>query len=176
MNRNNPLLKIFFFFAVLLISYVPAQSTSNKWTFGGAMGLHSSWSRDQAIGINVSPRAGFKITEQLEVGMSARVDWLNSSYASSTLFGIGPFVNYYFNRKFFFSGLFQEVVINEKIKSTSSRVGFDEAALYFGGGYMQTLGPKTYLQIGLLYNVIRKENSSVFNSSFFPNVGIVYGL
>ena len=48
--------------------------------------------------------------------------------------------------------------------------------LYLGGGYMQRIGNNSYLQLGLMYNVLWKENSSIFSSGLVPNIGFVVGL
>ena len=168
--------KLTFTFFLFIFSFSFAQTSTNKWTFGGSLGLNGGFGSNSTFGVHISPRVGYKVSEDLEVGMTAGVDWQNSSYSSSTLFGIGPFANYYIGRKFYLSGLFQEYVINQKIKSTDTRVGYDEAALYFGGGYVQQINAHTYLQIGAMYNVLWKENNSIFSSGFMPNVGIVFGL
>lgn len=152
------------------------QIGNSKWTFGGYAGVTGGFGSNSGYAIHVNPRVGYKVTENFEAGLSGGFTWQNSSYSSSTLFGIGPFANYYFGRNFFLSSQFQEYIINEKIKSTGNKVGYDEAALYIGGGYLQRLGNGAYMQIGGMYNVLWKENNSIFSSGFVPNIGIVFGL
>lgn len=174
--------KLLFSIFFLAFCYFSAQISGStqigksKWTVGGYAGLNGGLGSNGGFGINISPRVGYKISENVEAGMSGSFNWQNSSYSSSTLFGIGPFANYYFGRSVYISGLFQEYIINQKIKATNSKVGFDEAALYLGGGYMQKIGGNAYMQIGAMYNVLWKENSSIFGSGFVPNVGVVFGL
>jgi len=104
------------------------------------------------------------------------LNWQNSSYSYSTLFGIGPFVNYYLGRNFYLGSQFQEYFINQKVKSSEEKYSSNEAALYIGGGYMQRMGNNSYLQIGGMYNVLWEQNSSIFSSGFVPNIGVVFGL
>ena len=74
------------------------------------------------------------------------------------------------------SGVFQEYFFNQKNKVTQVKYSGDEAALYLGGGYLQRIGNQTYMQIGAMYNVLYKEDQSVFGSGFVPSVGVVFGL
>ncbi len=92
------------------------------------------------------------------------------------MLGIGPFANYYFGRSFYASGLFQHYFVNMKDKTFNGTANVNENALYLGGGYMQRLGERTYMQIGAMYNVLYNSNTSIFGGGFVPNVGIVYGL
>ncbi len=152
------------------------QIGNSKWTFGGSAGVSGGFGSNSGFGLSISPRVGYKVTENLEAGVLAGFNFLNTDYYSSTLFGIGPFVNYYFGRSFYLSGQFQEFIINQKDKTTGQRYGFDEAALYLGGGYMTRVGNRAYMQLGVMYNVLWKENNSIFSSGFVPQVGVVFGL
>lgn len=152
-------------------------STETKWTFGGSAGLGGTFGNHSGgTSIYLSPRIGYKITESLEAGLAGNFTWSNSKYYSSSTVGIGPFMNYYIGRNFFLSGMFQEYFFNQKNKLTHLKYSGDEAALYFGGGYMQRIGDRAYFQIGGMYNVLYKENKSVFGSGFIPSVGVVFGL
>ena len=151
-------------------------NAESKWTFGGYAGLGGAFGNGGGVSIYVSPRVGYKITENFETGLATNLTWANSEYFSSTMVGVGPFANYYFSRNFFLSGVFQEYFINQKNKFDDFKSSKNESVLYLGGGYMQKLGERTYMQIGGMYNVLYKKNESVFGGGFIPNVGIVYGL
>ena len=151
-------------------------SNESKWTFGGYAGLGGSFGNGGGVSVYLSPRAGYKVTENLETGLAASLQWSNTDYYSSTMIGVGPFVNYYFSRNFFLSGMFQEYFITQKNKVDNLKYSADEAALYLGGGYMQKLGERTYMQIGGMYNVLYNKNKSFLGSGFIPSIGIVYGL
>lgn len=149
----------------------------SKWTFGGSAGLGGSFgSNNGGTSIYVSPRIGYKLTENLEAGIVSDLTWTNAKYFSSNTIGVGPFVNYYIARNFYLSGMFQEYFFNQKNKVTLAKYSGDEAALYLGGGYLQRIGDRAYMQIGLMYNVLYQDDRSVFGSGFVPSVGVVFGL
>lgn len=157
----------------------PSAKTSNeetKWTFGGYAGLGGAFGTGGGIALYVAPRVGYKVAENFEVGMATNLNWQNSKYYSSSTLGVGPFANYYFGRSFYISGMFQEYFYSQKDKVNGLKYNGNEAALYLGGGYMQRLGDKVYMQIGGMYNVLYKKDQSIFGGGFIPNVGIVYGL
>ncbi|MDO5616245.1 MAG: hypothetical protein Q4G16_08655 [Cruoricaptor ignavus] len=149
----------------------------SKWTFGGYAGLGGAFgSGNSGTSIFVMPRVGYKVTEDLETGLAGNFTWQNGRYFSSTMLGVGPYANYYFGRSFFLTGMYQHFFFNQKNKTTNYKYDGDEAALYLGAGYMQRIGERAYMQIGGMYNVLYKENKSVFGGGFIPNIGIVYGL
>ena len=152
------------------------SSPDSRWTFGGYAGLGGAFGNGGGVAVYVSPRVGYKVTENLETGLAGSLNWSNTEYYSSTMVGVGPFVNYYFSHSFFLSGMFQEYFINQKNKIDGIKYSGDEAALYLGGGYMQKLGDRTYMQLGGMYNVLYDRNKSFLGSAFIPSVGIVYGL
>lgn len=172
--------KLSLFFLILMsfsaFSQVETPTQNSKWTFGGYAGLTGGFGSNSGIAVHITPRVGYKISENLEAGLMGSLNWQNSSYSYSTLFGIGPFVNYYLGRNFYLGSQFQEYFINQKVKSSEEKYSSNEAALYIGGGYMQRMGNNSYLQIGGMYNVLWKQNSSIFSSGFVPNIGVVFGL
>ena len=157
-------------------SQVENSTQNSKWTFGGYAGFTGGFCSNCSIAVQIAQRVGYKISENLETGLMGSLNWQNSSYSYSTLFGIGPFVNYYLGRNFYLGSQFQEYFIRQKIKSSEEKYSSNEAALYIGGGYMQRMGNNSYLQIGGMYNVLWKQNSSIFSSGFVPNIGVVFGL
>ncbi|MGC4128687.1 MAG: hypothetical protein QM564_03840 [Bergeyella sp.] len=181
---KNILSAFILFSSVIAFAQVGTSLPSTKigggdsnWTFGGYAGLGGAFgSGNGGTSVYVMPRVGYKVTENFETGLSGNFTWNNARYYSSTMFGVGPFANYYFSRSFYLSGMYQHYFFNQKNKSTGEKYDGDEAALYLGGGYMQKIGERTYMQIGAMYNVLYDENKSVFGGGFVPNVGIVFGL
>lgn len=179
--------KFFISVALVLATVAQAQigtgvstsqhSNDSKWTFGGGAGVSFS-NGDYGTGttISLSPRVGYKVDENLEVGGIGSFTWGNSKYFSTTMFSIGPFANYYFSRQFYVSAQFQQYFYNQKFKYSDYKYSSDESALYLGAGYLQKIGERAYLQIGAMYNVLYKEGESIFSGGFVPNVGIVFGL
>jgi hypothetical protein len=152
----------------------PSVAESNRWTFGGGIGL--GFGSNSAFYLQASPRVGYRLTEDLEAGVIGSVSWQTSDYYRSTMFGVGPFANYYFARSFYVGANLQQYFINYKDKFYDFKDNREETALYLGGGYMQRIGGNSFMQLGLMYNVLWKENSSVFSSGLIPNIGFVVGL
>jgi len=172
------------FFSVLLVhaqigTRIPSAKIGGEesnWTFGGYAGLGLASGSGGGTSIYITPRIGYKITDNFEMGVSGNFTWSNSKYISSTMVGVGPFANVYFGRSFYLTGMFQEYFINQKDKYYNEKYNTDEAVLYLGGGYMQRISDRVYMQVGAMYNVLYKEDKSVFSGGLIPNIGIVYGL
>lgn len=156
------------------VSIGTGSQQNNRWTFGGGIGL--GFGSNSAFYLQASPRVGYKITDDLEGGVVGSISWQTSDYYKSTMFGVGPFVNYYIARSFYVGANLQQYFINYKDKFYDYKVNEQETALYLGGGYMQRIGGNSFMQLGLMYNVLWKENSSVFSSGLVPNIGFVVGL
>ena len=147
--------------------------TQNNWTFGGYAGLGTG---SGGTSIYVTPKVGYKVSENFELGAAGNFTWNNNSYYNSTMIGVGPYANYYFARTAYISGMFQEYFINYRNRYNNLNTKNNESVLYLGGGYMQRLGDRAYMQIGAMYNVLYDKNKSVFGSGFVPQVGVVFGL
>ena len=152
----------------------PPMADINRWTFGGGIGV--GFGSNSAFSLQAAPRVGYKITNDLEGGIVGSISWQTSDYYRSTMLGVGPFVNYYFARSFYVSANLQHYFIDYKDKYYDFKDNREETALYLGGGYMQRIGGNSFMQLGLMYNVLWKENSSIFSSGLVPNIGFVIGL
>ncbi len=169
-----PLLLLFSGSVFSQVSVGASPENSNQWTFGGGIGL--GFGSNNYFNLSAAPRVGYRLTNDLEGGVLGSVSWQKSNAYSSTMFGVGPFLNYYIGRTFFISANYQHYFINYKDKLYDFKTNENEDALYLGGGYMQQIGNNSYLQLGLMYNVLWKENSSIFSSGLVPNIGFVVGL
>ncbi len=171
------IISLSFLFSGLVFSQeateLPVQN-NNRWTFGGGIGF--GFGSNNYFNLSAAPRVGYMLTNDLEGGVLGSVSWQKSNAYSSTMFGIGPFLNYYIARTFFVSANYQHYFINYKDKIYDFKANTNEDALYLGGGYMQRIGNNSFLQLGLMYNVLWKENSSIFSSGLVPNIGFVVGL
>ncbi len=59
-----------------------AQIGNSKWTFGGYAGLGGSFgSGGGGTTLYITPRAGYKVTENFETGVSGNFSWNNSKYS-----------------------------------------------------------------------------------------------
>jgi hypothetical protein len=151
-----------------------SPENNNRWTFGGGIGV--GFGSNSAFYLSASPRVGYRLTDDLEGGVLGSISWQTSDFYRSTMFGVDPFLNYYIARTFFVSANYQHYFINYKDKYYDYKMNANEDALYLGGGYMQRIGNNSYMQLGLMYNVLWKENSSIFSSGLVPNIGFVVGL
>lgn len=154
------------------------QETSqapSKWRFGGGLGL--GFGSNDYFGLSISPFAGYEITPMLEAGVTAGYQYSKWNDSKQNLFNFGPYVNFYplpylFVRTHFehYTGTNQyENVLGEDYK-----YNFDESALWLGGGYRSTGRVQFYG--GLMYNVLYKEDESLFSTGLRPIVGVSFGL
>lgn len=150
------------------------STEKSRWTVGGGANVgFSGGSYGSGISLGITPRVGYMLTDQLETGVAAGITWTNNEYFRSTMFGVGPFANYYIAQNFFLNALYQHYFFNQKDKFYRRDYSADEPALYLGGGYLQRIGGHTFVQIGAMYNVLYRRDSSVFGGGFIPNIGIV---
>lgn len=151
----------------------PNYQQSNKITYGGNIGFNYT---NYGIGVDLSPRLGYKITNDLELTAVVNGSLHHTEYYRNLSISVGPALSYYLGRVVYLTSSFQHYIVSQKSKKTDETYNTQEQALYIGGGYMQQLGNRTYMQIGATYNVLYKNGSSIFSSGFVPNVGIVVGL
>jgi len=179
MKKSFVLASVLFFVMTnaQVVTEVQSASSVSRWTFGGGASLgFSGGSSGTGTTIGISPRVGYLLTQDFEMGLAGGFSWGNSKYYSSTMLNVGPFANYYISRNFFIGAMFQEYFFTQKDKYYDAKYSGDEAAVYLGAGYLQNVGNHLYIQIGAMYNVLYDKNKSVFGSGFVPNFGIVYGL
>lgn len=168
------------FINLLLISFGLAQENNaqepNRWRLGGGIGL--SVGSDEYFALSVSPTVGYAITPQLEGGVSVGYQYASNSFYKQNLFNFGPYLNYYPVNFLFLRGHFEQFTGNTKFKFISdineSKDNFNESALWLGGGY-RSPGPVSFYA-GIMYNVLYKEDDSIFDSGLRPILGISISL
>lgn len=148
-------------------------SSTTSWTYGGYAGIGGG---SGGTSLYLSPRAGYTVTPDLEVGVAGNYIYQTNRGYKTSMLGIGPFANYYIKRRFFLHALFQQYFINIKDKRQEEKFSKQESALYLGAGYMQKLGFNAYMQFGLSYNILYSADKSHFTNGFVPYTGIVFGL
>lgn len=151
----------------------PNNYAPNKWTFGGNIGITGG---SYGLGLFVTPRVGYKVTEDFEVAMNVNYTLQSTQYFRNNILGFGPSLSYYIQRNFYVTSSFEHYIVSQKHKTLNQTFSTNENALYVGGGYMQHLGGRTYMQLGFSYNVLYNRNKSIFSTGFIPNVGIIIGL
>ena len=158
---------------ILLPENQKQHNPFDRFTFGGGIGGSigsSQW------GVSLAPRIGYKITDNLEAAFSVNYSFQSGNNVKYHTWGLGPSLNYYIYRNFFVKAAYTHYFIKEIWKRTRDTYSYKEDALYLGGGYMQHLGGRSYLRLGLSYNVLYDKNKSIFSSGLSPEVGIVIGL
>lgn len=149
------------------------QPILHNWTFGGNIGVTYN---NGGFGMFLTPRVGFLIIPNFEISANVNYTFQNSSFFRTNLFGIGPAINYYFFPNLYLYCSFQHYFVSQKSKQTLTTYQINENALYLGGGYMQKIGSRTYLQMGASYNILYKKDKSIFSTGFVPNIGVIIGV
>lgn len=151
------------------------QPLNNNWRFGGGLGL--SFGNNGYFGFNVSPSVGYMIANNLELGATAGYQYAKDDYAKLNLFNAGPYVNFFPVENLFLRANYMYYTGKQKYNERYNynyETNLDESALWLGAGY-QSSGPVRF-QAGVMYNVLYKENESIFYSRFQPFMGVSIGL
>ena len=151
------------------------QPLNNNWRFGGGLGL--SFGNNGYFGFNVSPSVGYMIANNLELGATAGYQYAKDDYAKLNLFNAGPYVNFFPVENLFLRANYMHYTEKQKYNERYNynyETNLDESALWLGAGY-QSSGPIRF-QAGVMYNVLYKENESIFSSGFQPFMGVSIGL
>ena len=150
------------------------ENQPSKWRVGGGVGL--GFGSNNYFGFAISPFVGYEITPQLEAGVTAGYQYSKWSDAKQNVFNAGPYLNYYpipslFTRIHYeyYTGAHQY----DYEFGGSNKYNFDESALWMGAGY-RNIG-KVQCYAGLMYNVLYKEESSLFSSGLRPILGVSFG-
>lgn len=171
---------LLFIISLTLSSTIYAQTNQNQplnnnWRFGGGLGL--SFGNNGYFGFNVSPSVGYMIANNLELGATAGYQYAKDDYAKLNLFNAGPYVNFFPVENLFLRANYMYYTGKQKYNERYNynyETNLDESALWLGAGY-QSSGPVRF-QAGVMYNVLYKENESIFYSRFQPFMGVSIGL
>ncbi len=151
------------------------QPASSNWRVGGGLGL--SFGSNDYFSFNVSPSLGYSLNTYTEAGVIGGYQYSKNNYFKSNLFNVGPYVNVYPIPELFLRANYMYYSGNEKTKKDiypQESYTVEENALWLGAGY-QSPGQVRF-QVGVLYNVLYKENKSIFSSAWQPFAGINIGL
>lgn len=144
----------------------------NNWRVGG--GVAMNFGNHGAFALNVSPFIGYELSPNLEGGVTTGYQYSKYRDQKQNLFSVGPYLNFYPIQSLFLRTQFEYFTGSVKIKNSSYSTSFDESALWIGGGYRT--GGRVQMYAGILYNVLYKENKSLFSEAYQPIVGISIGL
>ena len=79
--------------ACFAICFAQAQISSGKAAFGGSLGMDFT----PTFSMQISPRAGFFITDNLAIGADINFNMVSAGGNTSTDLGISPNARYYFS-------------------------------------------------------------------------------
>lgn len=132
---------------------------------GGYIGLQFG----TITSINISPTIGYRITNRLSAGLGGTYQyyrdrgWLiTSDFAYSThIFGGSLFTRYFIIPQVFAHVEMEALNLDTRIDimQEAQQGRFWEQNYFVGGGYRQSLGPRTFLNLMLLYNL--NQNSVI---------------
>lgn len=166
----------FLLFSGLTYSQIGIHSNSvskqNKWRVGG--GIAMNFGNHGALALNLSPFIGYELLPYLETGVSTGYQYSKYNDVKQHLFSVGPYLNFYPMQSLFVRAHYEYYTGSAKFKYLNQSSSFDENALWIGGGYRT--GGRVQMYIGILYNVLYKENRSLFTEAYQPIVGISFGL
>ena len=154
------------------------QTINNNWRFGGGLGL--SFGNNGYFGFNVSPSVGYMVANNLELGATAGYQYAKDDYSKLNLFNVGPYINFFPIENIFLRANYMYYTGKQKFDDRTPyynsvyEANLDESALWLGAGY-QSSGPVRF-QAGVMYNVLYKENESIFSSGLQPFRGVSIGL
>lgn len=170
--------KIFFITCILFTSLAFSQinvsksKIENRWRVGGNIGL--SFGSNDYFGFGIAPSIGYKITESLEGGITVGYRYSDWKYSKQHMLNTGPYLNYYAIQNLFLRAHYEYYNGTQKNKLTSNSSSFDENALWLGAGYQS--GGRVKVYFGLMYNVLYKDNESIFSNGIRPIGGISFSL
>ncbi len=152
------------------------ENTPSKWRFGGGLGL--GFGSNRYFAFSISPFAGYEIIPQLEAGVTAGYQYSKWSDSRQNLFSVGPYVNYYPIPEIFLRSHYEFYTGTQKydygFNDESYSTNFNESALWLGGGYRNT--GRIQFFVGMMYNVLYDDDTSLFSSGLRPIVGVSIGL
>lgn len=167
MTRN-----LSFILLLLLVSIYPLQATANddetdvrdlprkeRFFIGGYLGLQIG----TITSVNISPTIAYRFTNRFTGGLGATYQyyrdraWGTSEDFSTTthIYGGSAFARYNITPQFFLQTEYEALNLDSQMGfSLSSKPSerFWEHNYFAGAGYRARLGPKTYLNLMLMYN------------------------
>ncbi len=153
-----------FFLAILCLtisvkaqfSASPQVPLSDRISFGGDFGL----SFGSITYINISPIVGYRLTDKFTGGVGVIYQYLKYNKQilgfdfQTTTYGGRVFGRYRFLENAFGIAEFQNLN-REAYNLRNEYIGRINVPIFFvGGGYLQSVGGKSYLSISLLYDII----------------------
>lgn len=179
--------KAFWLFVLAWISFpcttrgddrdVSELPTRERIFIGGNIGFQAD---NISIMFNISPVIGYRVTNRVTAGLGLTYQYYRDSsrfggqdYSATThIYGGNVFARYLVTRYIFAQTEFEALNLdNRRFGSESTDENrFWEYNYFVGGGYRAYLGPRTYLNLTVLYNL--NSNSVVYFQNPIFRVGV----
>lgn len=148
-----------------------AQTNQEGWNLSGDFRFTSSGSSTY---FGLSPEIGYLYKNGFELGAGIGYAQITNNNIKSKIWNFGPYINYFINESFFVRSSYQHMS-GKTTGGSSSHFNFTESALWLGAGY-QSNSTGVFYRVGILYNALYKEDSSIYNSPILPYATLGYRL
>lgn len=165
----KPLLSVLLFLCFFQITQ--AQINQEGWTLGGDFRFSSSGSSTY---FGLSPEIGYLYKNGFELGAGIGYAQFKNESIKSKIWNFGPYINYFVTDAFFVRSAYQHMS-GKTTEASNTHFNFTESALWLGAGYQSNNGGVFY-RVGILYNALYKEDSSIYNSPILPYATLGYRL
>lgn len=172
---NLPMKKKLLIISFLLSSFFVFSQDDSRWRLGGGLGF--GFGNSNYTSISIQPFVSYQFSKIIDGGLSAGYQYAKWDNSKQNLFNFGPFINIHPIENVFMRVHFEQYFGNQKVKigmGQSATYNYNESALWLGAGY-RTSGKVSFFT-GLMYNVLYKEDDSLFSNGFRPIVGVSVGL
>ena len=147
--------------------------TRERIFVGGNLGLQFG----TTTFINVSPLAGFRLTNRLSTGIGLTYQYFRDSYfiekpISEHRYGANCFLRFLIVPKFFLYSGYEVMIIGNQ--STIDNDRFWESNYFLGAGYRAQIGERSFFNLMALYNFNR--DSYIYNQDVIFRFSIEVGL
>ena len=149
----------------------PVAKKPSPWIFGGNIIL--SFGNYSSVGI--SPMVGYYYLPNAWVGLGITYIYSWEDPMSQTAIGGRLFTQYYVVPQAFLKAQYMYYSYSTFLDGNKLSE-YEVPYLLLGGGYRQKVGPKTYLEFEVLFDVLQDSNSAYGNWDPVWGVGIVVGL
>jgi len=153
------------------VRQLPQQSFKPFVFYGG--NVYLSFGSGTTIG--ASPMVGMYLTPQLGVGIGATYIYYTRDELKSHVYGGRLMARYNIVPQVYAKTEFSYLVYNDTFKGVdigSTSVPY----LFVGGGYRQPIGPRAFLEVDVMFDVLRNENSQYRNWEPLIGVGVSVGV
>lgn len=147
------------------------ESASNsRWLFGGNFGAAFG---TQSF-FQIAPSVGYQVSRYLIIGGGAGYTNNRAPNFRSNLYSVGGFIQPRFDN-FFIRADYGYYTGDVRFDMLNVKQTVNEHVLVLGLGYMDFIGGNSFYNVGIGYNVLYNENTSVFSTGFMPFAGVMFG-